>query len=160
MPSLVNLGAGNTTERLDDYLEYINSKIGAKPLRGGVIVDLKNSIALLKPVLKKSRNFFKKSPVSLASAPTDTSEHERDLLRQALVHAGASHVSIIPEVWAAAVGADIDLSRPRAQLLIDIGDGVTDMAVIRVGQPKESRPSMSTERPLIWPALAPPPEYG
>lgn len=133
MPSLVSLGAGKITGNLDDYLDYINSKIGTKPLRGGVIVDLKNSIALLKPVLKKSRNFFKKSPVSLASAPTDTSEHERDLLRQALVHAGASHVSIIPEIWVAAVGADIDISRANAQLLIDIGDGVTDMAVFRDG---------------------------
>jgi rod shape-determining protein MreB len=73
-------------------------------------------------------------PVSLACAPTDTSEKERNYLSGAILHAGASHVSIIPEVWAAAIGAGMDVSQPSAQVLIDMGDGVTDMAVIREGR--------------------------
>lgn len=132
-PSLVSLTGRKTNNISDEYLEYINNKLVTKPLRGGVIVDLKNSITLLKPLLKKSRRFLL-SPISLASAPTDTTEYERDLLRKAIINAGASHVSIIPEVWAAAVGAGMDITHPSAQLLIDICDGVTDMAVFRDGR--------------------------
>lgn len=132
-PSLVSLTGRKTNNISGEYLEYINNKLVTKPLRGGVIVDLKNSITLLKPLLKKSRRFLL-SPISLASAPTDTTEYERDLLRKAIINAGASHVSIIPEVWAAAVGAGMDITHPSAQLLIDIGDGVTDMAVFRDGR--------------------------
>lgn len=132
-PSSIRLADGKTNNISDEYSQYINNKIVTKPLRGGVIVDLKNAIALLKPLIKKTRRFLL-APISLASAPTDTTENERDLLRKALGNAGASHVSIIPEVWAAAIGAGIDITYPNAQLLIDIGDGVTDMAVFGDGR--------------------------
>jgi len=132
-PSAIGLVNKKINTISDEYFKFINSKIATTPLRGGVIVDLKNTIALLRPLIKKTRRFFN-HPISLACAPTDTSEDERDLLANALIHAGASHVSIIPEVWAAAIGAGIDITRPSAQLLIDIGDGVTDMAVFRDGR--------------------------
>jgi rod shape-determining protein MreB len=70
----------------------------------------------------------------LACAPTDASEKERRYLAEAIIQAGASHVAIIPEVWAAALGAGINVDLPHAQALIDIGEGVTDMAVIRDGR--------------------------
>jgi rod shape-determining protein MreB and related proteins len=116
-----------------DYISYLNSKISYNPLRGGVIVDIYNAINLLKPLLKETRRGIR-SPISLASAPTDTTPKERELLAKAIIGAGASHVAIIPEVWAAAIGAGIDVSSERAQVLIDIGEGVTDLAVIRDGQ--------------------------
>lgn len=132
-PSSISLTTRKTNTISDEYLQYLNNKLSTKPLRGGVIVDLKNAVTLLKPLVKKSRRFLL-APVSLASAPTDTTENERALLSKALTNAGASHVSIIPEVWAAAIGAGIDITHPKAQLLIDIGDGVTDMAVFRDGR--------------------------
>lgn len=116
-----------------DYISYLNSKITYTPLRGGVIVDINNAINLLKPLLKETRKGFR-TPVSLASAPTDTSPEERELLARAVLGAGASYVVIIPEVWAAAIGAGIDVGSERSQMLIDIGEGVTDLAVIRDGQ--------------------------
>ncbi len=82
-----------------------------------------------KPV--KTKKFFQ-GPVTCA--PTDTSDAERSLLCSALVASGASRVSIIPEVWAAAVGTGIDITEPTAQLLIDIGEGVTDLAIFREGR--------------------------
>jgi rod shape-determining protein MreB len=133
MPSSINHVTGTADNISDEYLQFMNNRISTKPLRGGVIVDLRNAIELLKPLVKKSRKFFL-APISLASAPTDTTEKERDLLRKALIMAGASHVSIIPEVWAAAIGAGIDITQPHAQLLIDIGDGVTDMALFCNGR--------------------------
>lgn len=116
-----------------DYISYLNSKISYNPLRGGVIVDIYNAINLLKPLLKETKTGFR-PPISLASAPTDTTTKERELLAKAIIGAGASHVVIIPEVWAAAIGAGIDVTSERAQVLIDIGEGVTDLAVIRDGQ--------------------------
>ncbi|MFN2304623.1 MAG: rod shape-determining protein, partial [Anaerolineales bacterium] len=103
------------------------------PLRGGVIVDIKNAINLLRPLLKETRKGLR-LPISLASAPTDASDKERGLLAKAILNAGASHVAVIPEVWAAAIGAGIDVTSPHAQMLIDIGEGVTDLAVIRDGR--------------------------
>ena len=131
--SSISLTSGKTDNISDEYLEHTNNCLTTKPLRRGVIIDLKNATILLKPLVKKTRRFFM-APITLASAPTDTTEIERDLLRKSLINAGASHVSIIPEVWAAAIGAGIDIAHTNAQLLIDIGDGVTDMAVFRDGR--------------------------
>ncbi|WP_459943759.1 rod shape-determining protein [Desulfocastanea catecholica] len=128
-PSATNLVSGKSS---NEYFQYINDRIATKPLRGGVIVDLRNATNLLKPLVKKSKKLFF-SPIALASAPTGATAKERDLLRTALIDAGALHVSIIPEVWAAAIGAGIDMTLPTAQLLVDIGDGITDMAVFRGG---------------------------
>jgi rod shape-determining protein MreB len=117
----------------DAYIHYLNSKIATTPLRGGVIVDIENAVHLIRSVIRENRVGLRR-PVSLASAPTDTSAKERALLARAVIHAGASHVVIIPEVWAAAIGAGLDVSLPYAQVLMDIGEGVTDMAVIRDGR--------------------------
>ena len=133
MPSCIFLAPQHANNIADEYLQYTNTNLRANPLRGGVIVDLNNTVKLLKPLIKKSRSLFQ-APAALASAPTDSTEAERDLLRKALNIAGASHVSVIPEVLAAAHGAGMDTSLSTAQLLIDLGDGVTDLAVFRDGQ--------------------------
>jgi len=133
-PSLIrHIQQDTTAHGSDKYISYLNSKFVSMPLRGGVIVDIHNAISLLKPLVKRTRKGLRQ-PVLLACAPTDTSEKERMLLSKAGLHAGASHVAIIPEVWAAAIGAGIDVTLPYAQVLIDIGEGVTDMAVIRDGR--------------------------
>jgi rod shape-determining protein MreB len=133
-PTLIKLVNNNITNDIaDEYISYLNSKLVSTPLRGGVIVDVKNAIILLKPLVKRTRKRLR-HPVSLACAPTDSSDKERELLAEAVLHSGASHVAIIPEVWAAAIGAEIDVMQPEAQVVVDIGEGVTDMAVIRDGR--------------------------
>ncbi|MGA1825205.1 MAG: rod shape-determining protein [bacterium] len=134
-PSLIRyIDQNKKTQISDEYISYLsNSKFVSMPLRGGVIVDIKNAVTLLKPLVKRTRRSLR-PPISLACAPTDTSDKERELLAAAILHSGASHVAIIPEVWAAAIGAGIDSTLPWAQILIDIGEGVTDMAVIRDGR--------------------------
>jgi rod shape-determining protein MreB len=117
----------------DAYIAYLNSRLASFPLRGGVVVDVNSAVKLLKPLFKRVNTGLRR-PVSLACAPTDTSEKERNLLAEAIISAGCSHVAIIPEPWAAAIGAGIDPKLPSSQLLIDIGEGVTDMAVIRDGR--------------------------
>lgn len=132
-PSLVRQVEGEVTRPpVDEYISSLNQQMVSMPLRGGVIVDIRNAVNLLTPLLKRTRKGLRQ-PVSLACAPTDTSPRERELLTEAILHAGASHVALIPEVWAAAIGADMDVTQPWGQVLIDIGEGVTDMAVIREG---------------------------
>jgi rod shape-determining protein MreB len=132
-PSSMNLVVRKTAPVSDEYFQYINNKISTKPLRRGVIVDLKNATILLKKLVNKNIKSLL-SPMALATAPIGTTEKERDLLRKALMNAGTSHVAIIPESLAAAIGAGMDIALPHAQMLLDIGDGVTEMAVFRGGR--------------------------
>lgn len=119
-PSIVNVEAsGDACAR------------GRAPLRGGVIVDLEAATALLLPLLERAHRFGFLKPRTLACAPTDASKDERALLVEAARCAGAADVKVIPEPLAAAIGAGLDISSPYAQMLVDIGDGVTDIAVIR-----------------------------
>jgi rod shape-determining protein MreB len=133
-PSLVRMVPENSKgKHLDELTAYLNTKLVSSPLCGGVVVNVHTAVALLKPLFKRARKTLRR-PASLACAPTDASETERRLLAEAVLHAGASHIAIVPEPLAAAIGAGIDTSLPHSQLLIDIGDGVTDLAVIRDGR--------------------------
>lgn len=129
-PSSIHLVVRKTAPVANDYFHYINKKISTKPLRRGVIVDVKNATILLKKLVHKNRKSLL-SPMVLATAPIGTTEKERELLRKALMNAGTSDVTIIPESRAAAIGAGMDLALPQAQMLLDIGDGVTEFAVFR-----------------------------
>ena len=132
-PSSIGLSIGKSANIANEDFQYINSKISTKPLRSGVIVDLANATLLVKPFIKKT-GIFLLAPITLTCAPTGTTEKERDSLRQALMNAGASQVPIIPEVWAAANGAGIDVTLPKAQCIVDIGAGISDLAVFRDGR--------------------------
>ncbi|MBL8149037.1 MAG: rod shape-determining protein [Blastocatellia bacterium] len=101
------------------------------PLRAGVIADLSATVSLLQPLLSRAKRFGIIKPRALACAPTDACESEREALIEATRRAGASSVVIAPEPIAAAIGMGLDITSPYAQMLVDIGDGVTDIAVIR-----------------------------
>lgn len=103
------------------------------PLKGGVVVDIDAAASLLRPVIRQSRRLGVRTPRVLACTPTDATPQEVTALHTAVKRAGASDVKVVPEPLAAAVGAGLDIASPYAQALIDIGDGVTDMAFIRSG---------------------------
>jgi rod shape-determining protein MreB and related proteins len=103
------------------------------PLRRGVIVDVGGAAALLEPLIGRVRR-FRSRPRVLACIPSEATEDERKALRQATRAAGARQVAILPEPLAAAVGADLDVSSEYAQMLVDLGDGITDVAVLRGGE--------------------------
>ncbi len=133
-PSIIRTIRKNEhNKEMDPYIDYLNDKFVQSPLRGGVVVDVNAAVQLLKPLFNRVHKGFRQ-PVSLACAPTDSSEKERKRLSEALLKAGASHVAIIPEPWAAAIGAGMDPAKPYSQMLVDIGEGVTDMAVFRGGR--------------------------
>ena len=103
------------------------------PLRAGVIADVDAAASLLTPLLRRARFLGLVRPRVLACAPTDAREEEREAIVEAVRRAGASSVQLAPEPLAAAIGAGLDVSSPYAQMLVDVGDGVTDIAVISSG---------------------------
>lgn len=108
------------------------SRIGSRnALRDGVVVDGEAVSQILKPLLERTRLLGIFKSCVLACAPSDAKEEERQLLIDSIMKAGAASVSVIPEPLAAAIGAGIDVSSQYAQMVIDIGEGVTDCAVIR-----------------------------
>jgi rod shape-determining protein MreB len=104
------------------------------PLEGGVVKSVSATSILLKQLLQKAVGFGFGSPRVIVCAPSDVSNHERSALFAATRSAGVSAVTIVPEPLAAAIGAGLDVSSPYAQMLVDIGDGVTDVAIIRNGK--------------------------
>ncbi|HBA72408.1 MAG: hypothetical protein A2X82_14185 [Geobacteraceae bacterium GWC2_55_20] len=102
-----------------------------RALCGGVVVDGEALVAILKPLLAQGRVFGIVKPRVLACAPSDVNLSERELLVDSIICSGASSVVVIPEPLAAAIGSGIDVSSPYAQMVIDIGEGVTDCAVIQ-----------------------------
>lgn len=100
-------------------------------LCGGVVVDGDAAVTFLKPLLAQVRRFGVLGPRVLACAPSDASKEERELLIDSIMRAGAASISLVPEPLAAAIGAGVDVSSQYAQMVIDVGEGVTDCAVIR-----------------------------
>lgn len=100
-------------------------------LQAGVIVDADAAVSVLEPLLAKVKVLGVVKPHVLTCAPSDVTWEERMRLIEVLLRSGATSVVVVPEPLAAAIGAEMDVSSPYAQMVIDIGDGVTDCAVIR-----------------------------
>ena len=134
----IALDVGTATMRVATGLQRLReqpSVTGKKPaLCGGVIVDGEAAVSILKPLLAQVRSFGHKKTEVLACAPSDVSHMEQELLIESILSSGASSVVVIPELFAAAIGCGMDVSAPHAQMVIDIGEGVTDCAVIRAGK--------------------------
>lgn len=107
---------------------------GRSILRSGVISDDDSVVELLRPLLQKVRKFGIVRPNVVACVPSDASATELDSLRACLTRAGAATVFIVPEPLAAAIGAGMDVASPYAGMIVDIGEGITDCAVIRSGK--------------------------
>lgn len=107
-----------------------------RPLIGGVISDFEMSRETIRSFLNKlktqkiGRWGFKKAIVAI---PNDLTEVEKKSAEDAALTAGCSNVFLIESPLAAALGADLDIEKPEANLIVDIGGGTTDIAVISMG---------------------------
>lgn len=116
------------------------SAIGeTRALRGGVVVDPECAAEILRPLFAKVRRLGLLRPRVVATVPTDANREERLRLEEAVRRAGAAAVALAPEPLAAALGEQLDVGLPYAQLVVDIGYGVTDCMVVRSGAIVESR---------------------
>ncbi len=102
-----------------------------RPLRDGVISDYHVTETMLKYFLDKvvGKKFFFK-PRVVVCVPSGVTEVEKRSVIEATEDAGAREVDLIEEPIAAAIGAGIDISRPYGSMIVDIGGGTTDIAVI------------------------------
>ena len=108
--------------------------IAVRPLRDGVVSDYDITERMLKYFIKKtcgSGRFFK--PKIMICVPSGVTDVEKRAVKEAAQQAGGKDVYLMEEPVAAAIGAGIDISKPDGVMVIDIGGGTTDIAVISLG---------------------------
>lgn len=105
-----------------------------RPLRQGVISDYDVTEKMMKYFIQKAggKRFFRKPRISVC-IPSAATEVEKRAVEEATYNAGAREVAIIEEPIAAAIGAGIDISKPYGNMIVDIGGGTSDVAVISLG---------------------------
>lgn len=107
--------------------------VAIRPLRDGVISDYDTTEKMLKQFLNKVNfsGFFK--PNIVICVPSGVTEVEERAVIDVALQAGAKKAYVIEEPIAAAIGAGIDISQPMGNMIVDIGGGTTDIAVISLG---------------------------
>ena len=108
--------------------------VAVRPLRQGVISDFTVTEKMLEHFIRKAvgKKTFRKPKIAVC-VPSGVTEVEKKAVEDATYQAGAREVFIIEEPIAAAIGAGIDISRPCGNMIVDIGGGTTDIAVISLG---------------------------
>lgn len=105
-----------------------------RPLRAGVVADVPATTVLLRHLVRATtRRPRVLKPRVVVAAPAQTSTTERRTVVDAALAAGAGGVAIIDEPMAAAIGADLPVAEPEASMVLDVGAGVTEAAVISLG---------------------------
>lgn len=104
-----------------------------RPMRKGVISDFDSTMTMIKYILNKACrwSFFK--PRVIVCIPSVVTEVEKKAVVDAMIGGGARSAYLIEEPLAAAIGAGIDISKPEGHLVVDVGGGTTDIAVISLG---------------------------
>ena len=110
------------------------SIVAQRPLKDGVIADIDATSAMLKYFVKKSINpTFLSKPRIVICIPSGVTEVERRAVKEAAQQAGAKRVSIIEEPMAAAIGAGLPVAEPMGSMIVDIGGGTSEVAIISLG---------------------------
>ena len=108
--------------------------IEVRPLKHGVIADYSVTEQMVKYFVKKAmgRHMFVKPKINIC-IPSGVTEVEKNAAMQAGFAAGASAVVLVDEPVAAAIGTGVDVTKPCGNMIVDIGGGTTDIAVISLG---------------------------
>ena len=103
-----------------------------RPLSEGVIADFQVTEKMLQHFIAKvhEKLFIKPSPRVLVCVPCRSTQVERRAIRESVLGAGARDVKLIEEPMAAAIGIGIDVSKPVGNMIVDVGGGTTEIAVI------------------------------
>ena len=106
-----------------------------RPLRHGVISDFEITQQMLKYFIKRANRRIgsMRKPRIAICIPSDITQVEQRAVEDAAKSAGAREVFLVEEPIAAAIGAGINISKPRGSMVVDIGGGTTDVAVIALG---------------------------
>ena len=109
--------------------------VAVRPLRQGVISDYTVTEKMLSYFISRTvgKSLFGRKPRISVCVPSGATEVEKKAVEDATYQAGAREVSIIEEPVAAAIGAGIDIAKPCGNMVVDIGGGTADIAVISLG---------------------------
>ena len=134
----VNKKTGNivaTGEEAKEMLGRTPANINAiRPLKDGVIADFTATGLMLKGVIEKvSKRYNIGRPRVVVGIPSEITEVEKRAVEEAVLGAGAREVYLIEEPMAAAIGSGMDISEPSGNMIVDIGGGTTEVAVISLG---------------------------
>lgn len=106
-----------------------------RPLKDGVIADFEITEVMLAHFIKqlKLKGMFSR-PIILICCPSNITSVERNAIRDAAYRAGAKKVFIEEEPKVAAIGAGLDISKPTGNMVLDVGGGTTDVAILSLGE--------------------------
>jgi rod shape-determining protein MreB len=104
-----------------------------RPLRHGVITDFEVTEGMLRHFIRRTIGGGRRHPRVILCVPSGITEVERRAVEEATLAAGAREARLIEEPMAAAIGADLPIAEPRGNLIVDIGGGTTEVAVISLG---------------------------
>lgn len=105
-----------------------------RPMKDGVIADFSATQLMLKNIIEKvERKYSVGRPRVVVGVPSGITEVEERAVEESVLHAGAKEVYLIEEPMAAAIGASLDVAEPSGNIIVDIGGGTTEVAVISLG---------------------------
>ncbi len=115
--------------RVPDYIEAI------RPMKDGVIADFTITELMLKHFIRKVHpsSWLRPSPRIIICVPCGSTQVERRAIRESALGAGASQVYLIEEPMAAAIGAGLPVAEACGSMVVDIGGGTTEVAIISLG---------------------------
>lgn len=107
--------------------------VAVRPLRGGAITDFETTEQMIRLLLKRAGVSRFARPKVLICVPSAITEVERRAVTEATRRAGAADAQLLEQPMAAAIGADLPIEEPVANMVVDIGGGTTETAVISLG---------------------------
>jgi rod shape-determining protein MreB len=110
------------------------SIVAIRPMKDGVIADFEITEAMLRYFIKRAHGRSKMlAPRVIICVPFGITEVEKRAVRESALQAGAKEVYLIEEPMAAAIGSGLPITEPSGNLIVDIGGGTTEVAVISLG---------------------------
>ena len=107
--------------------------VAIKPMKDGVIADFDITLMMLNYFVNKVKGMGFRKPNIIICCPTETTGVEKNALREAAERLGAKRVYLEEEPKVAAIGCGLDISKPNGNMIIDIGGGTTDIAILSLG---------------------------
>ena len=130
--------------------------VAMRPLKDGVISDHEMTVKLLQALFRKAikTSMFNPKPRVVVCGPSGVTEVEERSVINAAIEAGARRVYLIEEPLAAALGAGLDIKGPNGHMVVDIGGGTTDIAVLTLNGVSTSSSLKIAATPLTRPSPA------
>jgi rod shape-determining protein MreB and related proteins len=110
--------------------------VAVRPMKDGVIADFQTTATMLRYFIRqamKSKSTLSGKPRVMISVPSGITAVEKRAVEDAAVEAGAKHAQTIEEPMAAAIGAGLPVGEPTGSMVVDIGGGTTEVAIISLG---------------------------